>query len=251
MEAPTYVTLSAQVALQRQLEVVANNIANASTAGFKADRQLFQSHVDRLAVPGGQVAFVQDRATYIDQAAGAMQKTDNPLDVAIEGDGFFSVQNADGSISYSRDGRLHASPDNTLVSTGGRPVLGEDGGPISLPEHYSSLTIKGDGSISVVVDGTEEQVGRLATSRPGNPLGMRKTSDGLFSADPASMTPIDGEDAASRVVQGTLEDSTVQPVREIANMTELSRAYDRLQTLLSDDNDRERSMIAALGRNDS
>lgn len=250
MDSPTYVTLSAQVALQNQLDVVANNIANSSTAGFKADRQLFQSHVDRLAVPGGQISFVQDRATYIDQTAGPLQKTDNPLDVAISGDGFFSVQAQDGSTAYSRDGRLHVSPQNTVVNTSGRPVLGADGGPISLPDHYSSLTISGDGSISVVVDGTTEEVGRIGTSRSTNPNGMRKTSDGMFSADPGSMTPIDGEDAGSRLVQGTLEDSTVQPVREIANMTELSRAYDRLQTMLSDDNDRERNMISALGRED-
>ncbi len=248
MDSPTYVTLSAQVALQNQLDVVANNIANASTAGFKADRQLFQSHVDRLAVPGGQVAFVQDRATYIDQAAGAMQKTGNPLDLAVSGDGFFSVQAADGSTGYSRDGRLHVSPDNVIVNGAGRPVLGEDGGPITLPDHYSSLEVRGDGSISLLVDGTVEEVGRIATSRPSNPLGMRKTSDGLFSANPGTMTPIAGEDTGSRIVQGTLESSTVEPVHEIANMTELSRAYDRLQTMLSDDNDRERNMIAALSR---
>ena len=113
MEGPTYVTLSAQVALE-QLEVVANNVANVSTSGFKADRQLFQSYVDQLNVPGDSISFVQDRATYIDQTAGPIQVTGNALDVAINGDGYLSVSTPKGT-EYTRDGRLQTSADGTLT----------------------------------------------------------------------------------------------------------------------------------------
>jgi flagellar basal-body rod protein FlgF len=247
MEGPTYVALSAQVALQRQLEVVANNVANTSTAGFKADRQLFQSFVNRLAVPGGSVSFVQDRATYIDQTAGQILTTGNPLDVAVQGDGFFAVAAPQGT-QYTRDGRMHVQgSDNTLVDAAGRAFLSDDNQPITLPAVFSNMLVRGDGSIRVVVDGRPQEVGRLGTFRSVDQLAMRKSGDGLMDA-PGGMTPIDAGDKLSSVVHQALEGSTVQPVVEIANMTELSRAYERLQTLLSDDNDRERRMIDALSR---
>ncbi|CAH2605446.1 Flagellar basal-body rod protein FlgF (plasmid) [Rhodovastum atsumiense] len=246
MEGPTYVSLSAQVALQHQLEVVANNVANANSTGFKADRQLFQTYVNRLAVPGGQVAFVQDRATYIDRTAGPIQTTGNPLDVAIQGDGLLAVTTPQG-IRYTRDGRLHLRGDNTLVDAEGRPLQGEDGQPITLPENFRDIVIRGDGSIRVVVQGAVQEVGRLASYRATDPLTLRKDGNGLLIGPVPGMTRIEAADNTSRLVQGSLEGSTVQPVVEIANMTELSRAYDRLQTLVSDDNDRERKMIDRLG----
>ncbi|PPQ27623.1 flagellar basal-body rod protein FlgF [Rhodopila globiformis] len=246
MEAQTYVTLSAQLALQKQLEVVANNVANANSAGFKPDRQLFQSYVEQLAVPGDQIAFVQDRATYIDQAPGPMEVTGNMLDVAINGDGYLSVQTPSGP-QYTRDGRLHAAPDSTLVDHTGRPVLNTNGTPIQLPQGYTALDIKGDGTIYATVNNATVQVDTIGMSRPTDPMTMRKSGDGLLTAPANGMQPIDAGDPHCQLIQGSLEGSTVQPVTEIANMTELSRAYEQLQTLLSDDNDREQKMIETLG----
>lgn len=246
MEGPTYVALSAQVALERQLGVIANNIANASTNGFKADRPLFQSYVDRLAVPGRTMAFVQDRATYIDRSQGPIETTSNPLNLAIKGDGFFAVSGPAG-IEYTRDGRLSIGNDGSLQDSSGRSFLGDDGMPVTLPSNYTNLDIHGDGSIFVTVNDQQQQVGRIGTFRPPNPVLLRKAGDGLINV-PGGMAPIDPEDPASRIVQGALEGSTIQPVTEIANMTELSRAYERLQSLLSDDNSREREMIQALGQ---
>jgi flagellar basal-body rod protein FlgF len=246
MEGPTYVTLSAQVALQKQLDVVANNIANASTTGFKADRQLFQTYVDRLQVPGGSVAFVQDRATYIDRSSGPITHTDNPLDIAIQGDGMLAVSTPQGT-QYTRDGHLHLGPDQTLVDGNGHAVLDDSGQPIQLPQDFQNLTIRGDGSMRVWVNGASQELARIGTFRANDPLSYRKTGDGMLTAPANGVVPIDAGDAASSIVQGALEGSTVKPVLEIANMTDLSRAYERLQTLISDDNDRERQMIQALG----
>ncbi len=247
MEGPTYVTLSAQIALQKELDVVANNVANASTTGFKADRQLFQSYVDMLNVPGGSIDFVQDRATYIDRSAGPIEATDNALDVAVQGDGYLSVGGPQGT-SYTRNGHLQVGQDGTLEDSSGRPVLSPDGTPIQLPQQYTDLQIQADGSVNVRVRGVWQNVGQIGTFRPTDPLALRKSGDGQLTDPSNAMQPIEAGDPASHLVQGALEGSTVQPVREIANMTELGRAYEQLQTLLSDDNDRERKMIAALGQ---
>ena len=247
MEGPTYVTLSAQIALQKELDVVANNVANASTTGFKADRQLFQTYVDQLNVPGGNIAFVQDRATYIDRSAGPIQVTDNSLDVAVQGDGYLSVNSPQGTL-YTRNGHLQVGQDGTLLDSSGRAVLSPDGTPIQLPDQYTDLQIQGDGTVNVRVNGAWQNVGQIGTFRPTDPLALRKTGDGLFTDPSNAMQPIESGDPESHLVQGALDGSTVQPVREIANMTELGRAYEQLSTLLSDDNDRERKMIAALGQ---
>jgi flagellar basal-body rod protein FlgF len=246
MEGPTYVTLSAQIALQKQLEVVANNVANASTAGFKADRQLFQSYLERLKVPGGNIAFVQDRATYIDRTAGPISPTGNMLDVAVQGDGYLSVQTGQGT-QYTRDGRLQVAADLTLTDSGGRPILSPDGTPIQLPSGYSAVDIRADGTILATVNGVSQNVGQIGTFRPQDPQTLRKSGNGLLVAPPNAMQAIDAGDPNSRLMQGSLEGSTVQTIKEIANMTELSRAYEQLQSLLSDDNDREAKMIQTLG----
>ena len=247
MEGPTYVALSAQVALQKQLDVVANNIANINTVGYKGDRELFQSYVQPLAVPGGSVSFVQDRATYIDRKEGEVNLTGNPWDVAIKGDGFLGVSSG-GDTLYTRDGHLQIGQDGTLLTSGGLPVVGPDKQPIQVPPGASSPEIKADGSISIQINGKPQQIGQIGMFRPSDPLNMRKSGNSLFSAMPNGMLPIESGDPGASIVQGGVEGSTVQPVAEIANLTELSRAYDRLQTLLSDDNDREQKMIQTLGQ---
>jgi flagellar basal-body rod protein FlgF len=249
MDNPTYVTLSAQLALQKQLEVVANNVANTNTSGFKADRQLFQSYVEQLDAPGGSIAFVQDRATYIDQQSGPLQSTGNPLDVAIQGAGYLAVAAPQGTL-YTRDGRLHSAADGTLVDSGGRPVLAPDGTQIQLPENWTNLQILGDGTVMVTLPGPmalPQVVGQIGAFLPNDPLGLRKSGSGLFTAPAGAMQPVDPDASDARIIQGVLEGSTVEPVKEIANMTQVSRAYEALAMLLGDDDERVRTMIQTLG----
>jgi flagellar basal-body rod protein FlgF len=247
MDTTTYVALSAQVALQKQLETVANNVANANTAGFKADRPFFQSLLEPLGGPGGGVSFVQDAATYIDRSSGPIDVTSNPLDIALDGDGYLAVSGPNGT-EYTRDGHLRVAPDSTLADSSGRSVLGADGSPIQMPLGFQDLEIKSNGNIKVTVNGRQQDVGRLGVFRPSNPNMMRKGGDGLLTAPQSEMQPTTPDDGGARVVQGSIEGSTVQPMKEIANMTELSRAYERLQTMLTNESDRERKMIDALGR---
>ncbi len=247
MDGQIYAALSAQLALERQLDTVGNNLANSSTPGFKADRQQFQTYVERLHVPGGQLDLVRGRGSYLDLTAGSIEKTDNPLDVAIRGDGFFSAQTSAG-VGYTRNGRLHTAPDGTLVDALGQPVLDDSGMPIQLPEHYSRLQIKSDGTINIWVDNAAQDVGRIATFRPAAPHEVHKLGNGMLAPGPGGMVPIAADDPNSRLVQGGIEASTVQPIKEIANLTALSRTYEALANLVSLDDQREQQMIDTLGR---
>ncbi|MDB5369296.1 MAG: Flagellar basal body protein [Roseomonas sp.] len=249
MEGPSIVGLSGQMALRQQLDVVANNVANANTTAYRGDRTLFQSHVSRLAVPGREIAFVQDRATYVDMRAGAIAATGNPLDIAIDGNAFLAVERpGNAGRGYTRDGRLRIAPDNTLVDNSGRPVLDEGGGRILMPERAGGIEIRTDGTILVTAEGRTEQVGRIGLFQPGDPRGIRKGGDGLMEIPPAGLRPVEAGARDVRLVQGALEGSSVQPIAEIANLTALQRAYDGVQRIVSDDDSRIRKMIEALGR---
>jgi flagellar basal-body rod protein FlgF len=243
------VGLSGQMALRQQLDVVANNVANANTTAYRGDRMLFQSHVSRLDVPGREVAFVQDRATYVDIRPGSIAATGNPLDVAIDGAAFLAVERpGNAGRGYTRDGRLRVAPDNTLVDPAGRPVLDEGGGRLLMPERFSSVEVRADGTVLAVTDGRTEQVGRLGLFQAGEPRGIRKGGDGLLEIPPADVRALEPGSREARLVQGALESSSVQPIAEIANLTALQRAYENVQRIVADDDSRVRKMIEALGR---
>lgn len=246
MDTTTYVALSAQVALQKQLETVANNVANANTAGFKADRPFFQSYLAPLKGPGGGVSFVQDAATYIDRASGPIEITGNPLDIALDGDGYLAVSGPQGT-EYTRDGHMRVGADGTLTDSEGRSILGSDGSPIQMPDGFQGVEIRNNGNIKALVNGRQQDIGQIGVYRAANANAVRKGGDGLLTAPDGEMQPAAPGDGGARVVQGSIEGSTVQPMKEIANMTELSRAYERLQTMLSNESDREHKMIDALG----
>ena len=186
MDSPSVVSLSGQLALRQQMEVVANNLANATSTGYRGDRTLFQSHINRLAVPGREIAFVQDRATYIDSRQGEIGATGNPLDLAIDGQGFFAVERpGNAGRGYSRDGRFKLGPDGTLVDSNGRAVAGEGGARILLPERFSSLEIRADGNVLATVEGRVEQVGRIGLFNANDLRGVRKAGDGLVDIRPS------------------------------------------------------------------
>lgn len=250
MDSPSTVSLSGQIALRQQLDVVANNLANATTSGYRGDRTLFQSYVNRLAVPGREIAFVQDRATYIENRQGPIGSTGNPLDLAIEGDAFFGVQRQGGPPGYTRDGRFKIRPDNVLADSQGRAVLGEGGAPITLPERISAIEIRANGNILVTSEGRVEQAGRIALFSGGDMRGLRKSGDGLFEIPPASLQNVDPDAPGNRVrmAQGALEGSTVQTVSELASMALVQRAYESMQRIIADDDSRLRKLIETVGR---
>lgn len=240
MENPLYVGLSRQVAMRRQLEVIANNIANLNTAGYRAERLLFEEAVAKTRGGAGaeRTSFTIDRATYTDMNAGAFQQTDNPLDVAIDGDGWLTLQGPDGPV-YTRDGRLRRDDQGQLVGVGGHPVLDANGQPILVPEDRTVLTIAADG----VVSADDEVLARIGVVRFDNVQAMQRSAGQLFATDEA---PQPAEE--SRLVQGRVEGSNVQGIVEMSRMMELSRDYDSVSRMINEGQELLRSAINRLGR---
>jgi flagellar basal body rod protein FlgF len=154
MENALLIGLSRQTALERQLDVIANNIANVNTAGFKSDNSLFEeylntpAHEDNFVGSDRRVSFVQDRGTYRNMSQGSVDRTGNPLDVAIDGSAFLAVQTAGGE-RYTRDGGLHINAQGQLVTVAGNPVLGNSG-PIVFQQTDHDVNIAPDGTVTVI-----------------------------------------------------------------------------------------------------
>ena len=153
MENASLIGLSRQIALQRELDVVANNIANISTTGFKAEGVVFQEHLmpvasaNQFSGTDRKLSYVQDRATWHDLSQGPIEQTGNPLDVALSGDAFLVVQTPRGE-RYTRNGALQVNAAGELVTSEGYRVLG-DGGPIQLQNGDRDVSISTDGTLSV------------------------------------------------------------------------------------------------------
>ncbi|PWC37820.1 flagellar basal-body rod protein FlgF [Azospirillum sp. TSO35-2] len=241
MENQLYIGLSRQMALRRQLDVVANNVANMNTAGFRGERTLFETALEAGGrKPTDRMAFTIDRSTYTDLRPGAFTDTGNPYDVALDGDGFLSVQTPDG-VRYTRDGRLRRDADGTLVGPNGYPVLDDGRRPIAIASDSSTIAIGKDGLL--MADGNV--VGRLNVVRFQNPQALKQTGDLLFEAGPG-VEPLPAPN--TRVVEGKIERSNVQGIVEIGRMMDLNRDYQAVTKMVDDGQELLRSAISRLGK---
>lgn len=238
MEVPSYIALSRLVAQSRALEVTATNMANANTPGFKAERVLFSDWLSKQtgtdAPPGGRtVQFVQDRATYRDQQAGPVQQTGNPFDLALGGDGYFSVETARGP-RLTRAGRFTPMSDGRLGDAEGNALLDMAGQPIRISAADQRITVAADGTIS----SENGRIGKVGVVRPSDP--MRVTAEGgrTLRAD-ADTVPVD----KPQVIQGAVEDSNVQPVLEMTRMMADLREFQFTTQFVQGEADRLQSSI--------
>jgi len=250
MQNTLLVGLSRQVALKRELDVVANNVANVNTAGFKADGTVFEEFIGRVARSDNmtnrdrQVSFVRDRATWIDFSSGAMERTGNATDVAINGKGFFAVQTPNGE-RYTRNGSFQIDNTGQLVNSEGHPVLGENG-PIQFQPNDVSIKISGDGTVSVAVAGNPGQEslrGKLRMVGFDNPAMLQKDGVGTFALKNGA-TPI--PDTQSKFLQGSIEKSNVRSVVEMTRMIEITRTYTHVANLMQQQSDMRRSAVEKL-----
>lgn len=232
MDNTSYVALSRQMALERQMTVVAGNIANMNTHGFKAESLLFEQVLERAGQPG-RVAFVQDVGLIRDLGAGALETTGNPLDLAINGEGYFTVETAAGP-RYTRNGHFTMAADGTITTSGGQPLLDADGAPIVLPLNAGPLDVARDGTLSA--DGVV--LGRLGLVRFADELPLQREGESLFASDQAP-EPV----AAPDIAQGRLERSNVQPIIEMTRMMETVRAFQNTQRLLETHHELVRRVI--------
>lgn len=243
MDIPSYVLLSHDTALRRRMDMVANNLANVSTTGFKREQPLFRETVrasDSAEEAARAVSFVLDYGAVHDLAEGAFTATGNPLDVAIEGPGYFPVEAADGTTAYTRAGNLQLLEDGRLATGSGQPLLGEGGQPITIPpDIQGQVRIGRDGS----VEGPAGVIGRIAVTRFDDEAAVTPRGDGLFDGEGGVAL---GQ-AETRLRSGGLEASNVQPVAETTAMIEILRAYQSSQRMGEALNDLRRTAIQRLG----
>lgn len=241
MDNTLYVGLSRQMVLQRALDVTANNLANVDTVGFKVESLMVQTDaLTPTSVPSSDpIKYVIDNGLARNFGQGGLEQTSNPLDVAIEGDGFFTVQTSAGN-RYTRDGRFGIDSKNQLVDHSGNPVLSNGGSPISLDPQKGQATIAKDGTISQ----GGAQIAKLGVARFSDQSVLKKQGGNLYDAPGA--TPTNATDA--RVNQGMVEHSNVQPVVEITHLIEITRAYERVTQMMSQTEDLSQSAVQRLGK---
>lgn len=240
MENAQLVSLSRQIALQRQMDVVANNMANINTTGFKAEQMLFAQYNMPGAAdnefPGDQsVAYTEDWATIHDMSEGPIAHTGNPLDVALSGKGFLSVQTPNG-VRYTRDGALAINSQGTLVDMSGNPVL-TNSGPVNFTSADTNITITKDGTITT----SQGAKGTLALVEFADPRQLTAEGNNLFSG----ISPQPAADTS--IVQGSIEHSNVSGVTEMAQMIRVQRAYDMLAQLMKKQDDLRNTAVQKLG----
>jgi len=246
METPGYIALSSQSALRRQLGMIAHNIANANTTAYQGEHLVFQEYVkdtkDRKADDLRKVSMVQDIASVRDTAAGPLLRTDNPLDLAIVGDGFFAVETDDGR-RYTRNGSFTLNTNGEIITSHGHIVPMDNGQPARIPPEASRVEISRDGMISARVDGDDLLIGRIQPYRVENPESMQRGPGNLFKLDEeAEMFA----DADSEIVQGSIEQSNVTAVLEMTNMIEVVRRYSSVSRMVDSEHERQQRAIRTL-----
>lgn len=235
MESPAYIALSRQLTLRRQIDVVANNLANVNTPGFKGEKMVFEEFLTRPQ-KNAPLSFVQDVRTVRDLSEGPLTRTDNPLDLAIAGRGYFTLETESGP-RYTRAGRFQIDPKGQLTNHRGDTIVGSDGRSITIPAGSESISVNSDGAVSAGAN----VIGTIGIVEFPDPQAVEAAGNNQFNTD---QVPRPAQDA--RVLQGMLESSNVNPVLELTEMIRIHRAYTGNQNLLQNEHDRIRRAITRL-----
>jgi flagellar basal-body rod protein FlgF len=237
MDASGYTTLTRQAGLMREMQLVANNIANASTSGFRREGMVFSEHVKRLE-EGPSLSMANGNARHLDLTQAGLSKTGGTFDFAIQGDGFFQIETPDG-LRLTRAGSFTPNADGELVTPDGYRVMDEGGGAVFIPPDAAQISLAQDGTLSA--DG--EPLTRIGLWQAANPQQMTHEGGTLLAAA-GGLEPVEG----GVLLQGFVEESNVNPIAEVSRMIEVQRAYEMGQGLLDREDDRVRNVIRTLGR---
>jgi flagellar basal-body rod protein FlgF len=238
MESSLYVSLSGQLALQRRLDTIANNVANSTTPGFRAENVTFESIVSQTQ--STQVAYSSPGDHTFSQRSGPIVHTNNPLDVAVHGDAYLSVSGANGPV-YTRDGRMRVSPQGELENMNGQQVLDAGGGPIQINPNRGPVRISRDGSISQNGD----RIGKIGLFAIPATANLVRSEGAAIIPDAPAEAVVDF--VANGIVQGYIENANVNPVLEMTRLIAVTRAFEAM-TAASDQSDRKLTdAIKALG----
>lgn len=240
MNRALWISASGMESQQVLTNTIANNMANVNTAGYKRSIVHFEDLLyDTVHAPGAANSSaessvgielgngVRTASVAKDFSQGTLKTSSSSLDLAIEGDGFFEIQMPDGSSGYSRAGSFHMNANGEIVTANGYRVLGTP----TLDTKATSIDIDRDGTVSVVVDGTSTEKGRISVVRFPNPEGLRSLGQSTYSETPASGSPrrgAPGADGSGTISQYSLESSNVQIINEMVDMIAAQRAYELL-----------------------
>jgi flagellar basal-body rod protein FlgF len=238
MESVSHITLSHQTGLKRQMSTLSNNIANVNTTAYREEDMMFEEVLQETQDgETGTLSFTQDVSTYYDLEQGALKKTGNPLDVAINGDGYFTVETDEGP-RYTRDGAFTLDAENQLVTKEGRNVLDAQGNPIEVPENAGEIEVARDGTIST----PEEDIAQLGVASFDNAQELDRLPDSLYA--PGGQEPAPAENP--EIHQGMLEQSNVQPIKEMTTMMKVVSSYQSTQSMMDNDHQRQLRAIRTL-----
>ena len=229
-----------------RMRVIANNLANVNTTGFKRDRAAFETLAYQTITPPGSPSSAENKyavglslgsgvqmtGTARIDTQGSLTTTGNNLDLAIEGAGYFQVQTPDGKTAYTRAGDLSLSAEGTLVTSNGLPVQPQ----IQIPDGAQGITVGADGTVSATVGGTATELGKIETARFSNAAGLQALGDNLLTETAASGAPqvgAPGSEGRGSLRSGSLEASNVNVVEELVDMIETQRAYEVNSKMIS------------------
>lgn len=235
METAGYVTLTRQSGLMREMEIIAHNIANAATTGFRQQGLVFSEYIEAVQ-NGDSLSMAAARVKKTSLAQGILTQTGNPLDLAIEGNGYFQLETPNG-VRLTRAGAFNVNATGDIVSADGHLVLDIDGAPINVPPGEADLTVAADGTLSL----GDQLLGQLGIVEPEQGADLRREAGVLFQTDSALVASPDG-----LVLQGHLEGSNVDAISQLTRLIEVQRAYEMGQRLLDMGDERSKSVLQTL-----
>jgi len=239
METTTYIALSRQMALRRELDITAHNVANMTTPAYKAERMVFQEYlVKQAGTKEEDISFTQDIGLARDLSDGSMTQTGNPFDLAISGDGYFSVETDEG-VRYTRHGRFQLNDARELVTGDGHQLLAFNGARTIIPEGTGKVDIAEDGTIS----SAQGILGKVGIVTFEDVQDLERLPNSLYQTDQRAELV-----ARPRLRQGMLEQSNVQPIMELTRLIEIQREHQSVQNLINKEHDRQKKAIDRIAR---
>lgn len=243
MQGANLILSSYQDSLTRAMDITANNIANVNTTGYKRQTVAFDSYIERPD-PKHSFTFAIDQGTYRDAAGGATIATGNQLDVSIQGEGYIPIQTKQG-LMYTRAGSFQLNTEGEIVTPLGDRVMGDGNQTLSVPPEASDILISPDGTITATsgAGAAAVQVGKLSVMKFESEQELIPVGDNLYTTNQVPTLSTE-----ARLVQGSIEQSNVQAVKEMTSMIEISRRYQRVANMIKTDHDRMTKAIQRLGK---
>jgi flagellar basal-body rod protein FlgF len=237
MENSLFLGLGRQMVLKRELDIVANNIANSETTAFKREMPVFKEYLSKPQA-NESIAYVYDYGKTRNMAEGRIKPTSNDFDLAIQGPGYFAVQTAAGE-RYTRNGVFSLDATGRLVNASGQAVLDSQSRPIVVPPGTNKLDIASDGTVS----SGAQIIGQLKIAGFTNEQALKPGANSMYVANEVA-----GPAPNAKIIQGAIEESNVVPISEMSRMIEITRGYEQAQQMMDNENNRIRDVVRRIGK---